>query len=182
MTQSRPEGLLDLVQLDAVATLQPAPGPDIDASIIGPGRRVQLHFALELEGGEIIDSCYGREPAVFDVGDGSLLPGFEQCLFGMQAGETRDALLRPEQAFGVPAEGNIQRFPRFRFPPDLQLSEGLVIDFADSNGYSQAGVVRSCDSQWVRIDFNHPLAGKTIRFRASIVNVQAASGIPTTKV
>lgn len=179
MTQPRPEGLLTIVQLDAqrapavtpATAVEPVPLP----GEIGNGTRVTLHFSVELDSGETVDSCFGRTPASFVVGDGSLLPDFERCLFGMRTGDSCDTLLPPERAFGVPADGNVQRFPRFRFPPDLQLIEGLVVDFADANGYSQAGVVRSFDSQWVRIDFNHPLAGKTIRFKASIVDVQPAS-------
>jgi len=179
MTQARPEGLITVVQLDA-KTLSPvaavaAIAPALAPGEIGPDRQVTLHFSLELDSGEVVDSCFGRAPASFIVGDGSLLPDFEQSLYGMQAGDSCELLLPPERAFGKPSDGNIQRFPRFRFPPDLQLAEGLVVDFGDSNGFSQAGVVRSFDSQWVRIDFNHPLAGKTIRFRASIVDVQPAS-------
>lgn len=180
MTQPRPEGLITVVQLDAKAAASPDPAapPESHAAPgeVGPGRKVTLHFSLEFDSGEVIDSCFGRAPATFIVGDGSLLPDFEQSLFGMRAGDSCETLLAPERAFGLPSDGNVQRFPRFRFPPDLQLADGLVVEFADSNGYNQAGVVRSFDSQWVRIDFNHPLAGKTIRFRASIVDVQAASG------
>lgn len=178
MPQQRPEGLISVVQLDPQAPAAPVAGDTgfvPEPGAVGPGRRVTLHFALELDTGEVVDSCFGRAPASFVVGDGSLLPDFERSLFGLQAGATLDTLMPPERAFGVPADGNIQRFPRFRFPPDLQLAEGLVVDFADANGYSQAGIVRSFDSQSVRVDFNHPLAGRTIRFRASIVDVQPAS-------
>lgn len=167
MTAQNPrEGLIDLVQLDTAAE---APRP---ADVVAPGRPVRLQFELALESGAVVDSCYDREPARCVIGDGSLLPGFEQALYGLRAGESCDTLLPPEQAFGMPNPDNVQRFPRFRFPPDLQLSEGLIVDFADLGGYSQAGVVLSCDSQWVRVDFNHPLAGKVIRFRASILAVE----------
>jgi len=172
------EGLIAVRQLDRAETApEPVftpPLPQFAADQVGPGRQVSLHFALELESGEVIDSCYERAPVAFMVGDGSLLPDFEQSLFGLRAGDNLDLVLPAERAFGLPNAANVQRFARFRFAPDLPLTEGLVLDFADSNGNSQAGVVRSCDSQWVRIDFNHPLAGKAIRFRATIVHVQAS--------
>lgn len=174
------EGLIQVVQLEPTSSAgvpaEPVAQPRYADDEVGPGKQVTLHFALELETGVEIDSCFGRAPATFVVGDGSLLPEFERSLFGMRAGASREVLLPPERAFGQPNDGNIQRFPRFRFPPDLQLQEGLVVDFADSSGNSQAGVVLGCDSQWVRIDFNHPLAGKTVRFRAMIVQVQLQSG------
>lgn len=174
MTPKAREDLIAVVQLPAATAAQPAAAsaaPD-DPALVAPGRRVTLHFSLTLEDGAVVDSCFERAPVSFTVGDGSLLPDFEQSLFGLRAGQTRETLLPPERAFGLPAPGNVQRFPRFRFPPDLQLTEGLVMDFADSNGYSQAGVVRRFDSQFVHIDFNHPLAGRSILFRASIVAVE----------
>lgn len=186
MKQQNPrEGLIELVQLrDTAQPLAAAGQPDAAApqaaadpapGVVARGRAVSLHFELALENGAIVDSCYGRaEPARCVIGDGTLLPGFEQALLGLRSGESCELLLPPEQAFGQPSPGNIQRFPRYRFPPDLELKEGLMVDFADSGGYSQAGVVLECSSQWVRVDFNHPLAGRSIRFRASIVDVQPA--------
>jgi FKBP-type peptidyl-prolyl cis-trans isomerase SlpA len=164
------DDLITLVQLDVAAAPQ-APAQTLPADGLGPGMQVTLHFALELESGAVVDSCYDKAPARFTVGDGSLLPHFETALYGMKAGETRELLLPPARAFGEPSEGNVQRFPRFRFPPDLALEPGLMVDFADANGNSQAGVVRCCSSQWVEVDFNHPLAGKTIRFRATIISL-----------
>ena len=179
MTKQKPESLIAVVQLGQsaapLAVAAAAKQPEFASDEVGPGKQVRLYFSLILDSGELVDSCFGLTPATCIIGDGSLLPDFEQTLYGMHAGETRETLLPPERAFGLPNEANVQRFPRFRFPPDLQLAEGLVVDFADSNGNSQAGVVRSFDSQWVRIDFNHPLAGKAIRFRAEIVELQPSA-------
>ena len=54
---------------------------------IGPDREVTLHFALKLENGDVVDSTFDKQPATFKVGDGNLLPGFEQALFGLKAGD-----------------------------------------------------------------------------------------------
>jgi len=80
-------------------------------------------------------------------------------------------MLEPEAAFGTINEDNIQKFPCYQFPPDLQISKGLVVDFADRSGYSQAGVVQEFDSRYVTINFNHPLAGRSIRFRVKLYEV-----------
>lgn len=175
MKQPPREGLIAVRELHAPVADLPSAGAAWAADVVSPGKRVTLHFAVMLDDGAVVDSCFEREPAVCCIGDGSLLPEFEQTLVGLRAGETRDTTLPPERAFGQPNAANVQRFPRFRFPPDLQLAQGLVVDFADSKGYSQAGVVQSFDSQFVHIDFNHPLAGKTIVFRAMIVAVEAAA-------
>lgn len=146
---------------------------------ISPGAWVRLNFALTLaEGassGEVIDDNFDKAPVSFVVGDGSLLPGFEQVLFGLVAGDSRDLLLSPAQAFGVVNEENVQRFPLYQFAPDLALVPGLMIEFADAAGNRQAGTVRHFDKQWVEVDFNHPLAGRTLRFRVQVHEVRAPS-------
>jgi FKBP-type peptidyl-prolyl cis-trans isomerase SlpA len=73
----------------------------------------------------------------------------------------------------------VQSFPRYRFPADLLLSQGLMIDFSDSAGNTQAGMVKNFDSALVEIDFNHPLADRHIGFRAQIEHVEMAAGNET---
>jgi FKBP-type peptidyl-prolyl cis-trans isomerase SlpA len=68
-------------------------------------------------------------------------------------------------------EDNVQRFPQYQFAPDLALGAGVMIEFADATGNKQAGVVRSIDKQWVEVDFNHPLAGRSIRFIVHVYDV-----------
>jgi FKBP-type peptidyl-prolyl cis-trans isomerase SlpA len=67
---------------------------------------------------------------------------------------------------------NQQRFPRFHFPPDLALSENLMIEFTDASGYKQAGRVLSIGARYVEIDFNHPLAGRDILFSARVYKIE----------
>jgi FKBP-type peptidyl-prolyl cis-trans isomerase SlpA len=141
------------------------------SGVIAPGRQVTMHFSLELADGDVIDSNFDKAPVTFAIGDGSLLPGFEQVLFGLVAGDNRDITLEPAQAFGSVNEDNVQRFPLYQFPPDLALTPGLMVEFADAAGNNQAGVVRSIDKQWVEVDFNHPLAGRAIRFRVHVHDV-----------
>lgn len=169
MNETTP-GKLTLRDLDQVAP--PAFAPDE----IGPGKRVTLHFALALagedKGVEIIDSNFDKEPVEFAIGDGSMLPGFEALLFGLVAGNRREFTLQPEQAFGPVNEDNVQRFPLYQFAPDLALAPGLMIEFGDAAGNNQAGVVRNIDKQWVEVDFNHPLAGRAIRFSVHVHAVE----------
>lgn len=163
--------LLQVVQLDKTQA-SAAPEPVYASDRVGPGKRVTLHFSLTLENGKLIDSCFDKAPASFIVGDGSMLPGFERSLFGLAVGASHEACIPPAQAFGLPNADNVQGFPRYRFPADLPLCEGLLIDFADSAGNSQAGVVRKFDSARVEIDFNHPLAGKSIVFSAKVLGIE----------
>ncbi len=139
---------------------------------IGPGTRVTLHFSLSLENGEVIDTNFETKPATFTVGDGNLLPGFEKALFGMLEGEHKTLLIKPEDGFGQRNDNNIQEIDRSQFSPDLELSEGLMLSFADAQKTELPGVVRAFDENVVVVDFNHPLAGREILFEVSIVKIE----------
>jgi FKBP-type peptidyl-prolyl cis-trans isomerases 2 len=140
---------------------------------IGPDRQVTLHFAIKLESGDVVDSTFDKRPAVFKVGDGNLLPGFEQALYGFKAGDKRSIAIEPEQGFGQPNPQNVQIMPRSNFE-GMELSEGLLIIFNDAANAELPGVVKQFDADQVTIDFNHPLAGKRLTFDVEIIDVQPA--------
>jgi len=139
---------------------------------VGPGKQVVLHFELRLTDGTVIDSNFEGKAVSFKIGDGNLLPGFEQAIFGLRKGQEQTVEVAPEKAFGQVNPDNIQQFPRYRFPADLVLEKGLVINFADAEGNDQPGVIAEYSSERVSVDFNHPLAGRAIMFRVKILEVE----------
>jgi len=141
------------------------------AVLAGPGTRVTLHFTLRLAGGDIVDSTVGRAPATFTWGDQSLLPGFEQALLGLKAGDRRSMLMDAKSGFGERNEENVQRMDRSLFSPTLALEPGLMISFADRKG-ELPGVVLAFDDDKVTVDFNHPLAGRDLTFEVEILAVE----------
>ncbi|MBX9915604.1 MAG: FKBP-type peptidyl-prolyl cis-trans isomerase [Pseudomonadaceae bacterium] len=139
---------------------------------IAAGTQVTLHFAIKLENGDVVDSTFDKQPATFRVGDGNLLPGFEQALYGLKAGDKRSLPIAPEQGFGQPNPQNVQVMPRSQFK-DMELGEGLLVIFNDAANAELPGMVQSFDDNQVSVDFNHPLAGKTLSFEVEIIAVQA---------
>ncbi|UFH48803.1 FKBP-type peptidyl-prolyl cis-trans isomerase [Pseudomonas sp. KNUC1026] len=139
---------------------------------IGQGTEVTLHFALHLEDGNTVDSTFDKAPAVFKVGDGNLLPGFEAALFGFKAGDKRSLTILPENAFGQPNPQNVQVMPRSQFE-GMELSDGLLVIFNDAANTELPGIVKAFDAAQVTVDFNHPLAGKTLTFEVDIIEVRA---------
>ncbi|MNP01568.1 FKBP-type 16 kDa peptidyl-prolyl cis-trans isomerase [compost metagenome] len=140
---------------------------------IGADTEVTLHFAIKLEDGNVVDSTFDKQPATFKVGDGNLLPGFEQALYGLKAGDKRTLQIEPEQGFGQPNPANVQVMPREQFQ-DMELAEGLLVIFNDAAKTELPGIVKAFDEQHVTIDFNHPLAGKTLAFEVDIIEVKPA--------
>lgn len=141
---------------------------------LGPGTKVTLHFALRLPSGEVIDSNFEREPATFTVGDGNLLQGFERAIFGLREGDRETVLIKPESSFGQRNPNNVQEIPRAQFSSEIELSEGLMLSFADAQKTELPGVVRAFDDEVVVVDFNHPLAGRDILFEVAILHIEPA--------
>lgn len=144
-------------------------------SAIDAQSRITLHFELALGDGSVVDSTFDRKPASFQYGDGSLLPAIEKKLLGMSAGQRQTFELKPEDAFGQRNPANIQRFDRSDFAPGMDLSEGAVLSFADARKAELPGVVQQITDDEVVVDFNHPLAGRTLRFTAEILAVDTPS-------
>lgn len=139
---------------------------------IGPGTRVSLHFAIKLQDGQIIDSNFDTRPASFTFGDGNIPEGFEQALLGLKAGEHAELTIAPERGFGMYNPSNIQVLPRSQFK-DMELEPGLVVSFQEPGG-ELPGVVTEFTDVKVTVDFNHPLAGKTLIFEVQVESVEAA--------
>ncbi len=146
---------------------------DQQALKIGEHTKITLHFSLCLDDGSIIDTTFDKKPASFEFGDGQLPEGFQSYLVGMCAGQQGEWLVPPEKAFGQPNPNNRQTIKRNAFPPDMELAEGLMVSFSDANNSEIPGVVKVIGDEQVEVDFNHPLAGQTLKFSVDIQHVEA---------
>jgi FKBP-type peptidyl-prolyl cis-trans isomerase SlpA len=139
---------------------------------------VTLFFSLSLADGQIIDSNFGDDisrgkPAQCVPGDGNLLPAFDACLIGLQAGDKKQFVIAAVDAFGVRQDANLKRVPRERFAKDIELVPGLVVSFAAAEGGELPGVIYRLMGDVIEVDFNHPLAGHDVVFDVEIVDVKA---------
>jgi FKBP-type peptidyl-prolyl cis-trans isomerase SlpA len=140
---------------------------------VGEHTKVTLHFSLCLDDGSVIDSTFDKKPASFEFGDGQLPDGFQAYLLGMTAGDKGEWSVPPEKAFGQPNPNNRQTIKRSAFPADMDLTEGLMVSFSDANNSELPGVVKDINEDDVVVDFNHPLAGQTLKFVVAIQAVEA---------
>ena len=143
--------------------------------MINTGSEVVFHFSIKLSDGSVADSTkVSGKPAKLIMGDGSLTPGFEACLLGLEAGQDASFTLPPEQAFGMPNPDNIYYVERDKFGPEVNPEEGAIIAFTQPDGSELPGVVRSVAGQSVTVDFNHPLSGQKLTFDVEIIEVKNA--------
>ena len=140
---------------------------------IEQGIRVTLYFSLKLENGKTVDSNFDGKPATFTLGDGNLLPGFEAPLVGLEAGAQGEFVIAPEHAFGQPNPENIQLLSLDNFDQET-LNVGDVFSFQNGDG-ELPGVIAAIHAENVDVDFNHPLAGRSIIYTVDIVDVEPSS-------
>ena len=139
------------------------------------GSRISLHFALLMPSGEEIDTPRRGKPASLTLGDGNLLPGFEEALLGLSAGDDAQLVIPAEQAFGERVEANVRLLAKAlfaEFNSEEPLEPGLVVSFQAPDG-ELPGVVKAVYDDTVQVDFNHPLSGSDITFDVSILSVAA---------
>ena len=139
---------------------------------IGAGCRVVMHCSLSLPDDTEFLSTYGEEPLVFTLGDGTLQPSLESCLYGLMVSEQRTLTLEPGQVWGFYDEALLQSMPRDQFTEAQQPELGQYIGFALPNGEQTAGLVIEVDEGSVLLDFNHPLAGQPVVFQFEILQVE----------
>ena len=136
------------------------------------GSRITMHFALRLMDGMTAESSFDDEPLSFVLGDGTLDKGLEMALIGLVAGDRQTLTLMPGQAFGMRDAEAVQSVPRGRFPDDMPLEKGQIIGFTGADGEELAGAIIETEGDHVKVDFNHPLAGREIEFEVHILTVE----------
>ena len=137
------------------------------------GDTVRVHYTGTFEDGTQFDSSVGNDPLEVTLGEGQLIPGFEQALEGMAVGETKQISLPPEEAYGEPHPELIQEVGREHMPDDLDLSVGMKLQTQGPEGNSYLLTVTALTDETVTLDGNHEMAGKTLNFDLEMVSINA---------
>jgi len=135
------------------------------------GDTVKIHYTGTLEDGNQFDSSEGREPLEFQLGSGQVIPGFEQAVTGMAVGESKTVSIAPEDAYGPHNEQAVQDVPKSALPPDLEPVEGMMLQAQNQDQQPIQLTVVSVSEDSITVDANHPLAGKTLNFEISLVEI-----------
>lgn len=138
---------------------------------VGPDSLVTLHYRLATADDVEIISTFGSTPATLQLGSGELAPPLEACIAGLVAGERKVVTLEPEQAFGPHNPQLLQRLPRKELPAGGKIELQALVEFVAPGGGKFTGMIHELDADSALIDFNHPLAGKTIRFEVEVVGI-----------
>jgi FKBP-type peptidyl-prolyl cis-trans isomerase SlpA len=132
---------------------------------------VTLHYRLATGDDIALVNTFDGTPATLQLGNGELAPTLEAFLEGLVVGEHHTFLLEGDQAFGPHSPELVQRFARADLPADGTIELASMIEFSGPEGMHITGLVRELDAESALIDFNHPLAGRDVRFEVEIVGI-----------
>ena len=145
-------------------------------TIIHPGSFLTLHYRLAGPDGTDVINTFAEKPATLSLGAGQLAPAMEARLIGLAEGARQTFELAAGEAFG---ERNPELLQRVKLSllhelgdADAEYGVGDVVQFPTPDGQgAYAGVVREVGPDWLLFDFNHPLAGQSVRFEVQVLGV-----------
>lgn len=143
---------------------------------IQPGSRVVFHYRVFADQ-QMIDSS--SKPVSVVIGEGKFFKAVEEALIGHRPGERVIVLLPPEEHYGPYDPKKLQVVPAERLPAET--NPGQVIHLQDEMGILHPAIVRRIDPEMALVDFNHPFAGKLLRFEVEILDVKPPEGTQVEK-
>ena len=145
---------------------------DLPVQTVRPDSYLTLHYRLSDDEGNEFVSTFDLSPATLQMGSGQLAAPLENCLVGMPVQQRRVFQLDSSEAFGEHNPKLVERIARGALPADVELKENSLIEFgAPDGGAGFAGFLRELSDTTALFDFNHPLAGKPIRFEVEVIGI-----------
>lgn len=135
---------------------------------------VSIHYTLSNDEGDVIDSSVGDDALVYLHGQGNIISGLEQALYGKKVGDKFNIRIPAEDAYGEFMEDRVQVIPRSMFEGIDELEVGMKFHADVSSGPGVVSIV-AIDGDDITIDGNHPLAGIPLTFEVEIVDIRPAS-------
>lgn len=118
-----------------------------------------------------MDETLPGQPMIYIQGEGHLIQGLEKAMEGLKEGDKKEITVKPEEGYGVPKKEKILRVPKSQIPKEADVREGQRVPGTAPDGEMHMGVVTKVDDESITVDFNHELAGKTLRFEVEIIKV-----------
>lgn len=133
------------------------------------GDNIRIHYTGKLEDGTVFDSSVDKDPLEFKVGDGNLIPGFEQGVIGMETGDKKTLTIPPEEGYGMARDDMFITFDKKEIPPEISPTVGVPLQLKDPEGNIMYATISEVAEETITIDANPPLAGKTLVFDIELV-------------
>ena len=136
---------------------------------VSNGKVISLEYTLKLEDGEVVDTNVGADPLTYTHGANQIIRGVESAVEGMEVGQAKQAIVPPTEGYGDPDPSAFHEVGKEKLPKEIQV--GTQLHGKDGSGREIRPIVSAIKDETVLLDFNHPLAGKTLYFDLKVVNI-----------
>ena len=142
-----------------------------EGKMIENGRNVSFDYTLTVDG-QVVDSSQGRKPLSYTHGEGKIVLGLSKQLEGLNEGDEKKIIVAPEDAYGVVDKNAFKEIPKSNLPQNIDVQIGTQLQTSSPDGQIFVVTVLEVKADTLVLDFNHPLAGKTLEFQIKILSVQ----------
>jgi len=147
------------------------PATEKEAKVVSEGSTVKVNYTLTVDG-NVVDTSEGKAPLEFTMGAGQLIPGFEKNVTGMKEGEKKSFQVAPAEGYGEENPQAVQEVPKDKLPPDVKPEAGMTLYAQGQDGKPIPVQIKEVKDDVVVLNFNHPLAGKTLNFDVEIIEIK----------
>lgn len=135
------------------------------------GDRVRVQYSGYIKDGMPFDSSSNNEPVEFIIGQGSVVPGLENAVIGMEEGEKRSVMIPPEDAYGHHKIELVTSIDSSRLPPEIHPEIGMKLQARTKEGLVTTVTVTEMTDDYITLDGNHPLAGEELIFEIKLLEI-----------
>jgi FKBP-type peptidyl-prolyl cis-trans isomerase SlyD len=136
---------------------------------VSQGKVISLEYTVKLEDGQVVDTNVGGEPLTYTQGAHQIIRGVESAVEGMEVGQTKQAIVSPAEGYGDRDPDALHEISKEKVPQEAKV--GTQLHGKDSSGREIRPTVSAIKDETVVLDFNHPLAGKTLHFDLKVLNI-----------
>jgi peptidylprolyl isomerase len=138
---------------------------------VATGSKIKVHYTGTFDDGEVSDSSRQTQPFEFEVGTGQVIPGFDNAVVGMKAGETKQVRLTEDEAYGPYNQEMVFDADPNQFEEGLSPEIGQQFQTQMQDGTPLLLTVKAVSDDKITLDANHPMAGKALNFDLEVVEV-----------
>ncbi len=142
------------------------------AQAAAQGDTVKVHYTGTLDDGTVFDSSRQRGPLEFTLGEGQILPKFEQAVTGLEPGQSAQTKIPAAEAYGERQEDRVVEFPREKLPEGMEPQVGQKLQMQGEGGQTTVVTVTDTSAEKIILDANHPLAGQDLSFEIELVEIE----------
>jgi len=139
--------------------------------VIKEGSKVSFDYTLTVKG-EVVDTSKGKEPLQYVQGSHQIIPGLEREMIGLKIGDEKSVVVQPKEAYGEVEPKAYKEIPRSSLPKEQQPQVGMMLEMSDDKGNTMLATISEVKDDAVVLNFNHPLAGKTLNFKVKVVSIE----------